>query len=113
MPPSVISPLLIRDLDDGDRRLQFGESVSRQGGEFVVGDQQFGGAMLQDEGDRAGIQAVIQRVQHRPGHRHAVMRFEQCRHVRREDRDRVARRRSRAAAARRQSGGSARRIRGR
>ena len=36
-----------------------------------------------------GIEPVIQRVQHRSGHRYAVMRFEQCRDVRRHHRDGV------------------------
>jgi hypothetical protein len=57
----------------------------------VIGDQQFGGAVLQDKGNRTGIEAIIQRIQYRARHRHTVMRFEQCRHIRREHRNGVAR----------------------
>ena len=46
-------------------------------GELAVGDQHFGLAVLEDEGDRVGIEADIERVQHRARHRHAEMRLEQ------------------------------------
>jgi hypothetical protein len=47
-------------------------------------------AVVEDEGDRGRVEPVVERVQHRAGHRHRVMRFEQRRHVRRQHRDGVA-----------------------
>jgi len=44
--------------------------------EFAVGDQQFGLAVREDEGDRARVEPGIQRIQHSTGHRHAEMRLE-------------------------------------
>ncbi len=58
--------------------------------EFPVGDQQSGLSMRQDERDRARVEAIVHCVEHRARHRHAVMRFEQCRHIRRHDGDRIA-----------------------
>ena len=61
------------------------------GGELAVGDQDLGLGVAEDEGDGARVEPVVERVQHRARHRHAVMRLEQRRHVGRHHRDRVAR----------------------
>ena len=58
--------------------------------EFAVGEQHLGFGMLQDEGQRFRIEPDVQLVQHRPGHRHAVMGFQHGGCVGRHDRDRVA-----------------------
>ena len=79
------------DLDERQRAAELGQRRRDDRGEFSIGDQQLRLAMRQDKGDRARVETVIERVQHRPRHRHAVMRFEQCRHIRRQYRDRVAR----------------------
>ena len=47
--------------------------------------------MRQDEGDGAGVEMIVQRIQNRPCHWHAVMRLEQCRYVWRHDGDGVPR----------------------
>ncbi len=78
------------DLDQRQFPVELGEGRFHDRAEFAVGDQQFRLAVRQDEGDRARVEPVVQRIQHRAGHRHAVMRFEQCRHVRRHHRDGVA-----------------------
>ena len=58
--------------------------------EFGIGDQNLGLAVPQDEGDRLRIEANIERVQHRPGHRHPEMRLEGLGSVGRHHRDGVA-----------------------
>ena len=60
------------------------------GGEFAVGDQDLGAAMLQHEGDGGGIQPRVQRIQHRAHHRHAIMGFQHGRGVGQHHRHRVA-----------------------
>ena len=47
-------------------------------------------AVLEDEGDRLGVEPDVERVQHGAGHRHAEMRLERRRDVRRHHRHRVA-----------------------
>ena len=46
--------------------------------------------MVEHEGDRGGIEAGIERVEHGAAHRHAVVAFEHRRRVGEHDRDRVA-----------------------
>ena len=46
--------------------------------------------MGQNERDRACVEPVVQRIEHRSRHRHAVVGFEQRRHIRRHDRDGIA-----------------------
>ena len=58
--------------------------------EFPVRDQQLGLPVRQNKRNRARVEAVIQRAEHRPRNRHAVMRLQQCRHVRRHDGHRIA-----------------------
>ena len=57
----------------------------RQLTELLVHQQHFGLAVLQDKGDGFGIQTGIDGIQHSAAHRHAKMRFEHRRAVRRDD----------------------------
>ena len=87
-PLACIRPVV--DVDD--RGFAFAKRQSRlqRGRKFAVGEHEFGFAMVEDEGDRRGIEPVIQRVQHAAGERDGVMRFEHRRNVGRKDRDRLA-----------------------
>ena len=76
------------------------------GRKFAVGDQHLGVAMLQHEGNGRSVQPCVQRIQHRPQHRHAIMGFQHGRGVGQHHRHRVAlfdalfgQRRGQAAAA--------------
>ena len=57
----------------------------------AVGDQHLGLAVLQAEADGRAVQPRVDRVEDGAGHRHAVVRFEQRRHVGRHDRHGIAR----------------------
>jgi hypothetical protein len=59
-------------------------------GEFGVRDQELGPAVLEDERDGPGVEAVVEGVQDGPGHRHAVVSLEHGGDVGRHDGDRVA-----------------------
>ena len=67
------------------------QGALRDGAEFAVGDEDFCLSMRELEGDRLGVEADVQSVQHGAGHGHAEMRFIDRRHVRRENGDGVAR----------------------
>ncbi len=82
--------ILARDLDERQVASIQAQRFGRQRREFPIGDQQLRAAVPEDERDRARVQPVVERVQHRAGHRHGVMRLEHRRHVRRQHRDRVA-----------------------
>src|SRR6516225_6756412 len=59
-------------------------------GALAISNQQPCLAMRQDESDGAGIETIVQRVENSACHRHAVMRLEQRRDVRRYDGDGVS-----------------------
>ncbi len=98
--------LRVGDVDDQRLLVEEGERAADRRREFGVGDQHHGFAVAEDEGDRLGIEADVERVQHRAGHRDAEMRLEGLGHVGRHQRHRVAapdtarrQRRGEAAAA--------------
>ncbi len=59
-------------------------------GVFGVGQQDLGLGVVQDVGDGLGLEADVQRVDHRARHRDAVVRIQHGGHVRQHHRDRVA-----------------------
>jgi hypothetical protein len=61
--------------NQGHRTVELFERGLDDRREFAVGDQQLGLAVPKNEGNGAGVETVIQRVQHRTCHRHAVVRF--------------------------------------
>ena len=65
------------------------QSALRDGAEFTVGDEDFRLSMRELEGNRLGVQASVQRVQHSAGHGHSEMRFIHRRHIGRENGDGV------------------------
>ena len=67
--------------------------------------------MVELEGEDRRIEPRVERMQHRPGHRHAVVRLQHRRRVGQHHGDRVARCRCRAAPAPTRAAGSARRTR--
>ena len=75
-----------------DQRLHLGERerLLRQGRELPVGDQHLGLRVIELEGDQRGIETGVDGVEHRPGHRHAVVAFEHRRRVGEQDRDGIA-----------------------
>ena len=60
------------------------------GAEFAVGDQHLGLAVLEDEGDRLGVEPDVERVEDGARHRHAIGRLKRLGHIWRHDRDSVA-----------------------
>ena len=78
------------DVDDRDPPLEQTERALDGAGELPVGDQEPRLAVLQDEGDRPRVEAIVQRVEHGARHRHAVVRLEHGRDVGRHDGDGVA-----------------------
>ena len=77
-------------VDDERLRLAERQRVLHHFGEFAVDDQHLGFAVVEREGDDRGIEPRIDGIEHRAGHRHAVMRFEHRRHVGQHRRDGVA-----------------------
>src|SRR3984957_2696051 len=67
------------------------QGALRDGAEFTVGDEDFCLSMCELKGNRFGIEADVQRVQHSACHRHAEVRFVHRRHIRCENGDSVAR----------------------
>jgi hypothetical protein len=87
---SAARPRRVANVDD--ERFAFGPGQRRrdEGGKFGVGDQHLGFAVIEDERDRFRIEADVEGVQHRTRHRHAEMRLERFRDVRRQHRHRIA-----------------------
>ena len=81
----------IVDVDHQRAVFEHAQSALRDGAEFTVDDEDLCLSMRELEGDRLGIEADVQRVQHSAGHGHAEMRFIHRRHIRRENGDGVAR----------------------
>ncbi len=66
------------------------QRVFRHFGEFTVGDQDLGFAVIEREADDGGIEPGIDRIEHGPGHRDTVMRLQHRRDVGQHHRDGVA-----------------------
>ena len=81
-------------------------SAARSCRELAVGDQDLGLAMLEQEGDRLGVEASVQRVQHGADHRHGEMRLVHRGNVRRHHGDGIARGRRRRAQRRGEAAGA-------
>ena len=75
-----------------DQRLRLGELQRRRGNsrELAVDDQRLGLAVIEHEGDRRGVEAGIEGVEHGAAHRRAVMALEHRRRVGEHDGDCVA-----------------------
>ncbi len=58
-------------------------------GELAVGEQDLGLAVVEHEGDRLGVEAGVERVEHRARHRNAEMRLDHRRDVGQHHRHRV------------------------
>ena len=75
-----------------DERPGLGELQRRGGrsGEFAVDDQRLGFAVVENEGERGGIETGVESIEDRAAHRHAVMAFQHRRRVGEHGGDRVA-----------------------
>ena len=80
----------IDDVDDDGLLFELRQGLPDHRRKFGVGDQHLSLAVLEDEGDGPRVEADVERVQHRPGHRHSEMRLECLGDVGRHQRDRVA-----------------------
>ena len=78
------------DVDD-HRRIVHARDCRGDGvGKLPIRDQQFRLRMVENEGNRACIETVVQRVEHRARHGHAIVALEHCGHIRRHDGNSVA-----------------------
>src|SRR5207249_7805859 len=68
---------IIGDIDDQRLFLERRQRAPDDWREFGVGEQHLRLAVAEDEGDRLGVEADVDRVQHRVGHRHGEMRSEE------------------------------------
>ena len=83
--------IVVVDLDH--ERAPFAQQRERlldHAGEFAIGQQHLGFAVLQREGDRFGVEPCVQRVEHCAGHRHREVGLEHRRYVGQHHRDGVA-----------------------
>ena len=80
----------IVDVDHHRRRIHSVERLCDHRRELAIGDQHLGLGVAEDEADRGGVEPVVEGVEHRAAHRHAEVRFEHLRDVRRYQRDGVA-----------------------
>ena len=71
----AVRPGRIVDVDHQRFFVQHRQSRFDNRRKLPVGDQNPSTAVLQHEGDGLGVEAGVQRVQHRPAHRHAEMRL--------------------------------------
>ncbi len=90
-PQPVPRPVVlgIVDVDDQRARLAQPQCLGYHRGEFPVGDQYPGLGVIEDVGDRRGVQPGVDRVQHRAGHRDPEVRLDHLRGIRRDHRHRV------------------------
>jgi hypothetical protein len=79
----------IDDIYDQRSFVELGQRRLDHRREFAVGQQHLGFAVLEDEGDRVGIEPNVERVEHGARHRHAERRLEAFGHVGRHDGNRV------------------------
>ena len=89
-PLSGAGKLGIVTVDDQRPRLGERERLLRKLREFAIDDQHPGLAVVQLEGDGGGVEPGVDGVEHRAGHRHAVVAFEHGGRVGEHDRDGVA-----------------------
>ena len=82
--------LRIDHIDHHGRIVQEGNRLGHGRRKFPVRDQQPRLAMAEHEGNRLGVQAGVQCVEHRAAHRHAEMRLIHRRGVRQHHGNRVA-----------------------
>ena len=59
-------------------------------GEFAIDDEHLGFSVIERERENGGVEARVQRVEHRAAHRYAVVRLNHCRRIGEHDRDSVA-----------------------
>ena len=83
------------------RTLASFSAARHHAGEFAIDDQRFRFAVVEHEGERRRVEAGVERVEHRPAHRHAIVAFEHRRRVGEHDGDGVA---AREAALRQRRG---------
>ena len=76
-----VRPKVIDFVDDQRLDLCQRQRLFDDGGKFAVDDQHLGLGMVELKGDDGGIEAGVERMQHRPGHRHAEMRLQHRRRV--------------------------------
>ena len=81
----------IADVDDDGRLGEGCQRLLHDRCEFRVGQQHLGAAVIQDIGDRRGIESGVDGIEDPAGHRDGEMRFEELRRVRRHHRHRLAR----------------------
>ena len=67
----------IVDIDDHRFRFCQAKGFLDGGRKFLIGEQDLGVPMIQNEGDHFGIKAHIESVEHGAGHGHAEMGFVQ------------------------------------
>ena len=77
-------------LDQRGLNLREFERLLHQGHEFTIDDDDLRHGMIELECDDRGIEARVDRMQHAPAHRHAVMTFQHRGCVRQHRRNRVA-----------------------
>ncbi len=78
------------DVDDQDIPRSLFECRSDDCGELAVGNQHLGTAVIEAEGEGGRVQAGVERVENRAGHRHPEMRLVKLRRVGGHDRHRIA-----------------------
>ncbi|MNY31886.1 hypothetical protein D3C86_1660690 [compost metagenome] len=78
----ALTVLGIIDVDDQRRVIQHADRRVNHAMKLAVGDQHLGLAMLQHEGNGFGVQAHVERVEHRADHRHAEVHFQHLGNVR-------------------------------
>jgi hypothetical protein len=78
------------DVDEEQVAAEPGDGLAGDGREFRVDEQHLRLAVGQHERERVGVEPRVERVEHRPAHRHAEVRLDHRRRVRQERRHRVA-----------------------
>ena len=78
------------DVDHERSLLEGGERARDGAGKLAVGDQDFGPAMLEHEGDRLRVESRVQRVEDRARHRNAEVALEHFRGIREHRRHGIA-----------------------
>ena len=81
---------MVIDMNHQRRGRGLGQGVGHDRAIFFVDDHHLGFAMIQDESDGGRVQACVDAVQNRAGHRHAVMAIQHRRGIRQHRRNRVA-----------------------
>ena len=85
-------PVVLRQIVDRHHEraaVELRQRLLHDARERGVGDQHTGAGVVQHPGDRSGVEAKIEGIEHGARHRHAEMGLQHGRYVRRHDRDRV------------------------